>query len=192
MLRPAISTADAPTWPLAAAVAVADAVAAEVGDDAAVEIKWPNDVLLGGRKTCGILMELGAEAARVTYMVLGIGVNLNVERERFPDEFRRHATSLSSHCGQPVDRIAFARTLFAELEAVLDGCAAGGFASLRERFEARFHMVGRRVVVRDLEGEALEGTALGVDELGALRLALSSGEERRVLAGDVTLAKEGV
>jgi BirA family biotin operon repressor/biotin-[acetyl-CoA-carboxylase] ligase len=191
VLRPRLTTAEAPSWILAAAVAVAAAVADGVPDPDAVEIKWPNDVLLGGRKTSGILMELGAEATRVSHLVLGIGVNLNVDRESFPAEFRAHATSLSSHLGRRVDRVAFARRLYARLEEVLDLCAERGFEAVRPAFEARFAMAGRRVRVTDLGGQGIEGVALGIDAQGALRLRRDDGSESRVIAGDVTVAKEG-
>ncbi len=190
VLRPALDTASAPTVILAAAVAVADAVAATVGDPAAVEIKWPNDVLLGGLKTSGILMEMGAEATRVAHLVLGIGVNLNVPREAFPEEFRAVATSLSSHLGRTVGRVAFARRLYGTLEEVLDRHAEGGFEAVRPRFEARFRMPGRRLRVLELGGRELAGTCLGIDADGALRLRRDDGVIARVVAGDVTIAKE--
>lgn len=190
VLRPRLATAQAPTWILAAAVAVADAIAVQVDDPAAVEIKWPNDVLLGGLKTSGILMELGAEASRVAFLVLGIGVNLNVERAEFPEEFRALATSLAAHTGRPVDRIAFARRLFQRLEEALDTCARDGFTALRPAFEARFRMPGRRVRVQDLDGSETSGDVLGIDADGALRIRRDDGRELRVVAGDVTLAKE--
>ena len=191
VLRPVLATAQAPAWILAAACAVADAVADEVGDSDAVEIKWPNDVLLGGRKTSGILVELGAEGARVAFLVLGIGVNLNVDRASFPEEFRDQATSLSSHARRRIDRVAFARRLYHHLERTLDACAEGGFAVVRPRFEARFRMPGRRVRVLELDGSQIAGVALGIDDDGALRVRRDDGAEVRVVAGDVTLAKEG-
>jgi BirA family biotin operon repressor/biotin-[acetyl-CoA-carboxylase] ligase len=191
VLRPVLATAQAPTWILAAACAVADAIAEELGDSDAVEIKWPNDVLLGGLKTSGILMELGAEAARVAFLVLGIGVNLNVDRALFPEEFRASATSLSSHAGRRIERVAFARRLYHRLEETLDACAQGGFAAVRPRFESRFRMPGRRVAVQELDGSRVAGTALGIDADGALRVLRDDGVELRVVAGDVTLAKEG-
>jgi BirA family biotin operon repressor/biotin-[acetyl-CoA-carboxylase] ligase len=190
VLRPRLNTVDAPTVILAAAVAVAEAVADVLGEDEAVEIKWPNDVLLGGLKTSGILMELGAEATRVAFLVLGIGVNLNVQRESFPDEFRALATSLSSHSGRSIDRVAFARRLYHGLEEVLDAHAAEGFAALRPRFESRFRMAGRRVRVRDLDGSEAAGRCAGIDDDGALLLESDSGEKTRVVAGDVTVVKE--
>lgn len=193
VLRPALDTARAPTTILAAAVAVADAVAAELDDPDAVEIKWPNDVLLGGLKTSGILMEMGAEATRVRFLVLGIGVNLNVSRDAFPAEFRALATSVSSHRGRPVDRIGFAARLYDTLEAVLDLHADGGFEAVRPRFEARFRMRGRHVRVLDAVGApgaaVLEGRAEGIDADGALWVVREDGARERVVAGDVTLEK---
>lgn len=190
VLRPRIDTAEAPTLILAAGVAVAEAVAATLDDAGAVEIKWPNDVLVGGLKTSGILMELGAEATRVAFLVLGIGVNLNVPREHFPEEFRALATSLGAHAGRPIDRVAFAQRLYHGLEEVLDAHAAHGFAAIRPRFEARFRMKGRPIRVRDLDGRETAGRCAGIDEDGALLLSDPEGGLERVVAGDVTVVKE--
>jgi BirA family biotin operon repressor/biotin-[acetyl-CoA-carboxylase] ligase len=192
VLRPEVSLQQAPPFIFAAAIAVADRVAATLGSDDDVEIKWPNDVLLGGRKTSGILMELGAEGTRVEHLVLGIGVNLNVDRSTFPDEFRDVATSLASHGGKPVDRIEFTRQLYTDLEATVDACADGGFEAIRARFDARFKMRGRNVRVRDFDDREREGTALGIDAEGALRIESANGEEFRVVAGDVTIVKQPV
>lgn len=192
ILRPPITTREAPAWILAAAVAVADAVAETVGGDAAVEIKWPNDVLLGGLKTSGILMELSAEATQVSHLILGIGVNLNVSQEHFPDEFRRQATSLSAHLGKHIDRLAFARCLYACLERTLDTCAEKGFSGVLPRFEDRFRMPGRHVCVHEPDGSTIQGTVRGVDTDGALLLESDTSEPIRVIAGDVTLAKENL
>ncbi len=193
VLRPTGSIADAPTLILGAAVAVADTVAAFVDEPGAVAIKWPNDVQIRGRKTSGILMESSVEGAGIAFAVLGIGVNLNVERERFPDEFRPLATSLASELGRPVDRRAFARGLFEALEAVLERHAQGGFEALRPRFEAYFAMAGAPVTVEALGGERISGLARGIAANGALEIEVQSGpragEIVRVLAGDVTLAK---
>jgi BirA family biotin operon repressor/biotin-[acetyl-CoA-carboxylase] ligase len=214
VLRPRLTTAAAPCWILASAAAVADTVAETVADPEAVEIKWPNDVLLGGRKTSGILMELGAEATWVTFLVLGIGVNLNVDREAFPVDFRDLATSLASHDGRCVDRVAFARRLYGNLERTLSACERGGFEAVRPQFEGRFRMAGRRVTVVQMPRsepsvggdrrasesgpgateparDELTGVVVGIDAGGSLRLACDDGEEIRVLAGDVTMAKEG-
>jgi len=191
VLRPSLSASEAATVILAAAIAVAETVAESIGGPDAVEIKWPNDVLLDGRKTSGILMELSAEATRVGFLILGIGVNLNVDRDSFPEEFRSLATSLSSYLGRPLDRILFARRLFVTLEDVLDVHARQGWDALRPRFQEFFRMMGRRIRVSDLAAGETAGVCEGIDPDGALRLRRANGERLRVLAGDVTIIKEG-
>ncbi|MCA9512982.1 MAG: biotin--[acetyl-CoA-carboxylase] ligase [Myxococcales bacterium] len=194
VLRPRLELAQAPTLIPTAAIAVADAIAAELGRRDDVEIKWPNDVLVGGLKTSGILMELQAEATRIGHAILGIGVNLNVDRADFPDEFRSLATSLRSFTGRRIDRIGFARRLYSILEAVLDEHARDGFPPLRARYEAYFAMAGRRVRVLDARpdgaGDAQSGVVVGIDDEGALWIETEDGGRTRVIAGDVTLAKE--
>jgi len=188
VLRPTLTTASAPTWILAAATACAETIDGYCAPGE-VEIKWPNDVLLRGSKTSGILMELAAEATQVSFLVLGIGINLNVDRGDLPDEFRAHATSLSSHLHAPVDRIAFASSLYLQLEGVLDACAERGFDAVRTRFERFFRMRGREVRVLEIDGGETAGRAVGIDPDGALRIRTAAGREKRVIAGDVTLAK---
>lgn len=188
VLRPEIDTASAPTLLLAAGVAVAEAVVEWLGDAEPVRIKWPNDVLLAGRKTSGILMELGAEETRVSHAVLGIGVNLNVDPATFPAEFRERATSLSGFAGRPVDRVAFTRLLYSRLENVLDAHAKGGLPAVRARFDAFFDMQGRRVTLHQVGNPALVGTVLGLAESGALQIETSDGERLTVYAGDVSLS----
>jgi BirA family biotin operon repressor/biotin-[acetyl-CoA-carboxylase] ligase len=189
VLRPLLSTAEAPTTILTAAVAVAECIAEEIGDGATVEIKWPNDVLVGGLKVSGILMEMVGEASRVRFLILGIGVNLNVERACFPDEFRAQATSLRACTGRPVARATFAARLYDTLESLLDRHAEAGFEAVRHRFEARFRMAGRAVRVLEVGGGETSGTALGIDRDGALLVRRDEGETARVVSGDVTLVK---
>lgn len=190
VLRPTLTLPEAPTLILAAGLAVAEAVAEELGDPERVAIKWPNDVLVDGRKSAGILMELSAEATRVDHCILGIGVNLNAERESFPEEFRARATSLRSATGRPVSRATFAARLYGRLEDVLDLHARDGFAGLRPRFDALFRMTGERVRVADLGGRTTEGVTIGISSDGALRLRTDDGAELRMLAGDVTILKD--
>jgi len=193
LLRPTGSISDTPTLILATAVATAETVAEFMGDESAVEIKWPNDVLIRRRKTSGILMESSTEGTRIAFAVLGIGINLNVDREIFPEEFRSLATSLSSELGHSVDRIAFTRRLFENLETQLDRHAEGGFDAVRPRFEAFFRMRGEPVGIEEVGGERVDGLALAIAPNGALEVEITagprSGEVVRVMAGDVTLAK---
>lgn len=191
LLRPTPPSGLAPTLVLAAGVAVAECVAGWLGEDARVDLKWPNDVRIDGKKTSGILVELASEGSRPAFAVLGIGVNLNVDPESFPAEFRTRATSLSAATGAAVDRAAFTARLFGTLEDVLDLHAHQGFSGIRPRFEHWFRMTGSRVRVQEPGGQRLDGEVTGVDGDGALRLATAGGGEHRVLAGEVTLATEG-
>ena len=188
VLRPRASAAALGTLPLTAGVALAEAVAAELRDAARVELKWPNDVLADGKKVSGILLERGSASADAP-VILGIGVNLNVDPASFPDDFRARASSLSALAGRTIDRARFAAALFERLETALETHAAGGFAALRARFDALFRMTGRRVRVSDSAGRVSEGVVLGVGADGSLRLGTYEGEER-LLAGDVTVLKD--
>lgn len=190
LLRPELTTAEAPAWILASAVAVAETVAEFVERPDAVEIKWPNDVLIDGRKTCGILMELSAEATRVAHLVLGIGVNLNVDPQTFPEEFRSAATSVGAHRSEPVERVSFARRLYENLEGTLEICEREGLAGVLPRFETHFRMRGRAIRVRDFDGTLRAGSVAGIDHDGALLLKTNGGLNERIVAGDVTLEKE--
>jgi BirA family biotin operon repressor/biotin-[acetyl-CoA-carboxylase] ligase len=189
LLRPTPPGMLAPTLVLASGVAVAECVADWLGDTARVDLKWPNDVRIDRRKTAGILVELTHSPSGPAFAVLGIGVNLNVDPATFPEEFRRRATSLSAAAGRAVDRVAFTQRLYGSLERVLDLHATSGFSALRPRFDPWFRMRGQAVRVREPGERVLDGTVLGVDADGALRLAQDGGE-RRVVAGEVTLLPE--
>jgi BirA family biotin operon repressor/biotin-[acetyl-CoA-carboxylase] ligase len=181
VLRPPLAPAEVPQLALVVGLAVADAVAAVGGAGAAV--KWPNDVLLGGRKVAGILTELDAELERVHVVIVGIGVNLN--GDAFPSELADKATSLRLATGGPVDRAAFTAGLLAALEGRYRRFLAAGFAAMRSEWEACSALTGKEVRVTAPEGE-VAGRVLGVDDDGALRLAGPRGEVR-VVAGEVTL-----
>ncbi|RLM51809.1 biotin--[acetyl-CoA-carboxylase] ligase [Halorubrum sp. Atlit-28R] len=190
LTRPDVPTARAPLFTLAAAVATTDA-ARQAGVDA--RIKWPNDVLVGdgtpeesapasdlggrgGRKLAGILTEMEGEADRVGWLVVGVGVNANLDPETLP----AGATSLSAERGAPVDRRRFAATLlerYAELTAS-PGALDGVLPAWRERAST----LGRRVRVEAADG-VVEGTAVDVAEPGALVVDTDEGR-RRVHAGD--------
>jgi BirA family biotin operon repressor/biotin-[acetyl-CoA-carboxylase] ligase len=188
ILRPSLTIAEAPTLILAAAIAVAEVVAETLGQSERVEVKWPNDVLIDGLKTSGILMEMSAEATQVGFAILGIGVNLNVQRQELPDEFRERATTLRTARGEAVDRITFTRRLFCILEDVLDRHDSSGFEAIRPRFDAWFRMPGRAIEVHGMHDEVLRGVAHGIAPDGALELERPDGSLTRVIAGDVSLS----
>lgn len=192
ILRPEILPSQAPQLALMAGVAVASALES-VGCPCG--IKWPNDVVtvelqdgegLRLRKLAGILAEIEAEADRVAFVVLGIGVNLNARLDEFPEELRERAASALTVTGQAVDRVAFTVRLLAELEQRYDEFVRGGFGALAEHWRSRTILAGRTVRVSGA-GVPLEGRCVDIDDEGALVIKDASGELHKVLAGDVTL-----
>jgi BirA family biotin operon repressor/biotin-[acetyl-CoA-carboxylase] ligase len=182
VLRPALAPAHAPQITLMAAVALADTIASFVADRPA--IKWPNDILIDGKKLAGILTESACDAKRIEFVILGIGVNLNFPRERMPETIRDRATSLMEVAGNTLSRELFLRRLIQDLDRCYGTLGDLGFAAIAPRWEAYFALRGRRVRV-EMVDETLSGTATGIDGDGALLLEAEDGVLHRVLAGDV-------
>jgi BirA family biotin operon repressor/biotin-[acetyl-CoA-carboxylase] ligase len=187
LLRPAMPPAAVPQLALVAGLSVARAIE---GLGLAPALKWPNDVLLDGRKVVGILTEMEAELERVHVVIAGIGVNVNVAAADLPDYLRDVATSLAIAAGRPIDRVGFTADLVAALEADYRRFVEGGFAAVREEYERRSALTGRLVTVRSSDGETT-GEVRGTDDDGALRLVEAGGAVRRVIAGEVTLRTPG-
>lgn len=184
VLRPDLPPSRAPELTLVASLAVCDALR-QAGVDAG--IKWPNDVLVGGRKIAGILTELAAEPDRVHWVVLGVGVNVNARPEDFPPELRGEATSVLIERGEPAPRALFAAACLTALEDWLDVHEEQGFEAIRRAWRDRSVTLGREVTVR-ADGQELVGVAEDVDEHGALLIRTETGLER-VLSGDVQLLR---
>jgi BirA family transcriptional regulator, biotin operon repressor / biotin---[acetyl-CoA-carboxylase] ligase len=185
VLRPDLPPTRAPELTLLAAVAICQA--ARQAGVAAAEIKWPNDVMAGGRKLAGILTEMAAEMERVQWVVLGMGINVNGGTEDFPPELRAIATTLAAERGSPVPRVLFTAALLATLEGWLDRHAAEGFEPVRAAWRELSGTLGREVRIRNGQ-EELTGRAEDIDEAGALLLRTASGVQR-VLVGDVEVLR---
>jgi BirA family biotin operon repressor/biotin-[acetyl-CoA-carboxylase] ligase len=167
---------------LAAGLAVRDAVA-EIAPQALAELKWPNDLLLKGKKFCGILTEMNAEATQVRYLVVGIGINLN--QGKFPPELREIATSLKIQTGTEWSRVELAvallKSLDREYRSLIEN--SGDRDAILRRFESYSPSVrGRRVTID--ENERLTGITEGLDERGFLQVRTEEGL-RSVLSGTV-------
>jgi BirA family transcriptional regulator, biotin operon repressor / biotin---[acetyl-CoA-carboxylase] ligase len=160
------------------------AVALEKLGVAGVQLKWPNDVLVGGRKLAGILVELQPGRDQTPAAVIGIGLNIAVPTDAvIPDQ---PAVASLADCLAPMpDRNRVLAAILAELQDLLDLYAMAGFAALRGAWEQRHAYAGRPVRILG-EGQVLEGTCEGVDEDGTLLLRTDAGLQR-VLSGDVSL-----
>jgi BirA family transcriptional regulator, biotin operon repressor / biotin---[acetyl-CoA-carboxylase] ligase len=185
VLRPELPPARAAELTLVASLAICDALR-QAGVDAG--IKWPNDLLVGGRKIAGILTELAAEPDRVHWVVLGVGVNVNAAPEDFPPELRDEATSLLIERGEPAPRALFAAACLTALEDWLDVHEERGFEAIRQAWRERSVTLGREVVVRT-DGREIAGVAEDLDADGALLVRTAAGGLERVLSGDVQLLR---
>lgn len=183
VLRPGIQPAEAPPVTMLTAVAVASAIEKVAGIRPG--IKWPNDLLVDGKKICGILTEMDAELERVNFLVVGLGVNVNIPREDFPGVLREIATSLYLAGGKPVSRQELLQQLLREFEACYRVWLESGFRPVLEEWKRRCVTLDcpiRLITFRD----SWEGWAEDVDGDGALILRLPDGSRRRFLAGEVS------
>jgi BirA family biotin operon repressor/biotin-[acetyl-CoA-carboxylase] ligase len=182
ILKPPILPVNAFQLTFLSAVAVARAIEASIATPPF--IKWPNDILLGSKKVAGLLNEMSAETERVNFVILGIGVNLNMLPEQFPEDLRYPATSLAIESGRKINRLQFARQLLESLDALYTDYLSNGYGPIRDEWVARCGMIGLQVAVSGTS-EQIEGIATGIDDSGALLVKKESGVIARVLAGDV-------
>jgi BirA family biotin operon repressor/biotin-[acetyl-CoA-carboxylase] ligase len=186
LLRPAIAPADAAQITLTAGVAVAEMIAG-LGLTG-VGLKWPNDVRIGGRKVCGILTEMRMVRGTLAWVVVGIGLNVNMAGTAFDPAYRAGATSLKEETGETYLREEVAVRLCREVEKWYGLLLREGFPPVRDRWLGRSEMSGQRVRIL-FRDELQEGVVAGLADDGALLLADPLGSVRRITAGDATIMK---
>ncbi len=150
-------------------------------------IKWPNDILISGKKVSGLLTEMSAEQDRIRHIVLGIGVDVNMEMGELPPEVRSLTTTLAAEAGAKINRTALLQQVLRDLERWYRKFLSNE-AEVLEEWKKLNMTVGNRITVSGA-GEALVGLAQGVDSEGRLILMLDDGTIRTVAAGDVTIMK---
>lgn len=183
ILRPAIMPHEAPQLTFLSAVAAARAI--ELTTGLSPEIKWPNDVLVSGKKVAGLLNEMSAETDGINFVILGIGININMTADQFPDDLRHPATSLFLESGVRIDRSVFAGTMLRELARLYADFLQHGFGSARDEWQRRCNAAGREVVVSDSGAECTRGRFLGIDSDGAMLLRSDDNKMHRITSGDV-------
>jgi BirA family biotin operon repressor/biotin-[acetyl-CoA-carboxylase] ligase len=185
ILRPAVAPQDASPITLLAGVAVAEAIASVC--PTGVGIKWPNDVLIRDRKVCGILTEMRKDGGNLA-LIVGIGLNVNIQKDDFDPGHCDTATSLREETGRDHSREDMVVLLCERLEHWYEIFLHAGFAPVKEEWLARSEMAGKhvRILFRD---EVQEGVVEGIDRDGALLIADGRGEVRRITAGEATIMK---
>jgi BirA family biotin operon repressor/biotin-[acetyl-CoA-carboxylase] ligase len=183
LLRPPVNTRDAPFITLMAAVATARAT--EEVSGLRPRIKWPNDLLIQGKKIAGLLNEMRGKAGTVDCVILGIGINVNMTLKMMPEEIRSVATSLREELGYEVSRVEFLRVLLQEVEREYQALLAGETGRILRRWEDYSQMVGSLVELKSSD-EVIRGKVEGIDPDGSLLLRAPDGSERRIIAGDIS------
>lgn len=181
LLRPRISPVQAPLLTMMAGLSARAAIQSQTG--LTVDLKWPNDLILGGKKLGGILTEMVAEPSQVRFVIVGIGINAN--QEKFPAELATTATSLRVQTARAQSRMELLVKLLREFETDYNRFLSEGSASVTQRFEAvSSYAKGKRVSVSN-GAETYAGVTAGLSREGLLQVERESGDIVTVIAGDV-------
>ena len=184
ILRPKFLPHEAPKCTLMAAVAVARAM---IRFDLKPAIKWPNDLLYDGRKIVGILTEISAEMSRINYIVVGIGINVNINREEFPKDLQSIAASLSEMKGEEISRTDFFRALLEEFDKLYLEVNSGQFENILDDWRKYNITLGKKIRVLPAgSSDEFSAEALDIDADGTLIIKTDNGTEK-VYAGDVSI-----
>ncbi|MBI4843992.1 MAG: biotin--[acetyl-CoA-carboxylase] ligase [Nitrospirae bacterium] len=187
LLKPSFSPADAPLLTMAAAVSCASAISDFTGLKAG--IKWPNDLIVNGKKAGGILLEMKTGNESIKYVAIGIGINVNMGMDILPDDIRPFSTSLSEKCGREIDRAGLFDKVLSVFEGMYESLLKGERAPLFEQWNRLNVTTGKEISV-ETGNRVVTGIAEGIDERGGLIVKLPSGGREVVSAGDVTVLKK--
>jgi len=178
ILRPKLFPTDVAKLTLLSAVAVAEAVKNVTGIQA--KIKWPNDLLIDGKKIAGILTEMSGEMDRVHFVIVGVGLNVNTVQSALPD----CATSIKCEWKKTCSRVLLIQEILRSIEHWYDEFCKNGFTKVSEQWQEYSATLGKRIKIEDPSGD-IEGQAIGIDENGGLIIRSDSGLTLKKMTGDV-------
>jgi BirA family biotin operon repressor/biotin-[acetyl-CoA-carboxylase] ligase len=182
LLRPRVTPEEATKLTFITATAVAGAIQNTLG--LATEVKWPNDVLFNRRKLCGILTEASIKENAVEYVVVGIGINANIDLQSFPNSLQKSVTTLKHELGYEINCETLTNDLIQSFDKRYKRLQKGMWGALLQEWRGLAKFLGGKVVVTSF-AETLVGKALDVDADGALIIELQDGVLKKVVAGDV-------
>lgn len=182
LLRPDVPLQLAPQLTLLAAVALCRSLSRETGLE--IGIKWPNDLLVQGRKISGILLESATEDERLRYVAVGLGISVNLEAGDYPEELLERAVSLRIAAGRPFDRSTLIAAVLLEFEQLYTIYKEQGFEPIRILWEALSVSLNRTVLLTTGQGR-FEGVPRGLDASGGLRVELPDGGERMIYSAEI-------
>lgn len=184
ILRPKIPINKTPQLTLLTAVALIQAIEEVTG--LTPEIKWPNDILINGKKIVGILTELQAEADRVHSVIIGIGMNVNHALDQFPEELQSVATSIAIETGKPSDRAEVIQAILRKFEKLYTSYLIHGFLPVKLLWESYAISLNKNLIARTLHG-AIRGRAVGIDDEGVLLLETAEGKIEKIYSADIEI-----
>ncbi|MBR0289152.1 MAG: biotin--[Selenomonadaceae bacterium] len=185
IMRPKLLPKDAPKCTLMAAVAVVEAMKRF---NLKAGIKWPNDIMFDGRKLVGILTEMTGEIGKISYIVIGVGINVNISRDEFPEDLRDIAASLSEISGGEISRVKFFRAVLEEFDKLYRKIRTADFDEIFTLWKKYNITLGKNVrVISAIDGlESFSGKAVDLNAEGALVVETEQGL-RAVYSGDVSI-----
>ncbi len=186
LLRPDMRPQETTQLTVASATALRRAIVSET--KLQPEIKWPNDILIGGKKVAGILTELSAELDKVRHVILGIGVDVNLDAAELSADLKKIATSLKIESSEKISRAELATAILRELDFDYGRICAGKFSAVADEWEEHCTTIGRNVTVQ-IGDRKIRGRAESLDDDGALLLRTEHGHIERIIGGDVALEK---
>lgn len=181
ILRPNIPPSKAPLLTLVTGVAVAKTLAKECKLD--VSIKWPNDILIGKNKVCGILTEISADLEKVNYVVVGVGIDMNVDVSQFLSDLEKGATSLQNELETEINGVLLVQRFLLEFEKVYKKFKDDKFPEILNDWRALSSTIGANVEIRT-RGKTVRGEAVGINKDGVLILELEDGSLHKMISGE--------
>ena len=148
------------------------------------QIKWPNDVLINEKKVCGILTEMSTELDIINWVVVGIGINANVDIRDFPKDIQKNTTSLKETSGKEISRVQLLQTFLQEFEKYYEKLKRKRFPSILKEWKLYSHTLGRKIRV-DMGEKIITGEAVDINEEGVLILKKEDGELIKIISGTI-------
>jgi BirA family biotin operon repressor/biotin-[acetyl-CoA-carboxylase] ligase len=182
LLRPPVPLPLTPQLTLLTAVALSRAISRVV--PVTIGIKWPNDLLVKGKKISGILLESAAEDERLRYVVVGMGISANLDSEDYPGDLLLKAVSLKMASGSSVDRGSLIAVILEEFERLYDLYLEQGFTPIRTLWEAHSVTLNNQTLLNTPQGP-IQGVPLGLDDMGGLKVELADGSFRTVYSAEI-------
>ncbi|GGB33319.1 biotin--[acetyl-CoA-carboxylase] ligase [Virgibacillus dakarensis] len=188
ILRPATLPYLAPQFTLLTATVLADVLTEET--HTAPKIKWPNDILLNGKKIAGILTEMQAEQDTIQYVVIGIGINVNQSEQELPADIRHKATSLAIETGRTWDTQKLIQRILLTFEQAYDHYLKNGFLEVKHKWESYGFKIGETIRIKTMR-ETWRARFMGIAEDGALLTKASDGEMKKIYSAEIDWFKQG-